>query len=271
MEIQDPHSSRFKRYLRFQGIFKALVLRDFSGRYLASYIGLPWAFIQPAMYIFVIWFAFTVGLRSGHDHAGHPFAAWLIAGLIPWMFISQTMIISCGALHEYAYVIKKTAFDIWLIPMIKIFSGLIVHVILLITSILIFMFSFGIYPTIYWIQLFYYIFAMLFLLTGIAWFVSSVNVYVKDVGHIINILTSMLFWATPIVWPYTRLHGNFKYLALLNPFFYITEGYRYTFIEQQWFFNFPEMNIYFWTITIVIFFTGRYTFRKLRPNFGDVL
>jgi ABC-type polysaccharide/polyol phosphate export permease len=90
-------------------------------------------------------------------------------------------------------------------------------------------------------------------------------------GHIVNIVTSMLFWATPIVWPFSTLHGNFKYIALFNPFFYITEGYRYTFIEGQWFFNFAEMNLYFWSVTSVIIFLGVYTFKKLRPDFGDVL
>jgi len=253
-------------------LLKTLVYRDFQSRYLSSYIGLPWAFIQPAVYVFVIWFAFTYGLRAGGDERGGvPYVAWLIVALIPWMYFSQTMIVTCNCLYEYSYVIKKTAFNVAFIPVVKILSGLIVHLILLIAAIILFIVVFGIYPDIYWIQIFYYLIIEIVLFTGISWFVASVNVFVKDMAHIVNIVTTMLFWATPIIWPYSMLAGNYRYVALLNPFFYITEGYRYTFLEKKWFFQFVEMNIYFWSVTIIIFILGALTFQRLKKDFGDEL
>jgi teichoic acid transport system permease protein len=252
-------------------VLLTLIVRDFKSRYLSSFIGLPWAFIQPAFYVFVIWFAFTFGLRAGNTESGIPFAPWLLIGMIPWLFISQTMIVSCMALPEYAYLIKKTSFNVSFIPIIKIFSGMIVHILMIFLVILLLIFNFHIYPTIYWIQIIYYLLATFFLLIGISLFVASVNIFIHDMAHIINIITTMLFWATPIIWPFSMLQGNYRYIALLNPFFYITEGYRYTFIEQRWFFEFAEMNLYFWTVSLFIFFTGLYTFNRLRPDFGDVL
>ncbi|MEA3443699.1 MAG: ABC transporter permease [Bacteroidota bacterium] len=252
-------------------ILKTLVIRDFRSRYLSSFIGLPWAFAQPAVYILVIWFAFTYGLRAGNTESGAPFAAWLVVGIIPWMFISQTMIVSCMSLTEYSYLIKKTKLPVSMIPIIKIFSGMIVHFTLILFAAILLIFGYNIYPTVYWLQIFYYLFAVTVLLTGISLFVASVNVFMKDMAHIINIIVTMLFWATPLIWPYSMLTGNMKYLALLNPFFYITEGYRYTFIEHTWFFEYKEMNLYFWTVTTIIFFTGLYTFYKLKPDFGDEL
>ncbi len=254
-----------------RNIFLTLVIRDFKSRYLSSYLGLPWAFIRPTVYIFVIWFAFTFGLRSGNTSSGFPFAAWLIIGMIPWLFISQTMITACSSIIEYSYLIKKTSFPVSMIPIIKIISGLVVHGILLILVALILIFSYDISPTIYWIQIIYYIFTIFILLTGISLFVASINVFVKDMAHIVNIIVTILFWATPIIWPFSTLTGNYRYIALLNPFFYITEGYRYTFLEKHWFYEFPEMNLFFWTITLTILFVGIYTFKKLRPDFGDEL
>ncbi|PKP33424.1 MAG: teichoic acid ABC transporter permease [Bacteroidetes bacterium HGW-Bacteroidetes-16] len=257
--------------LKQRYIMYTMVIRDFKSRYFSSIIGLPWAFIQPATYIFVIWFAFTFGLRAGQDETGVPFAPWLIVAIVPWMYISQTMIVTCVALNEYAFLIKKTNFTVGMIPIIKILSGMIVHVILIGCVILLLLFFYGIYPSVYWFQIFYYLFALTVLLSGIAWFVASVNVFISDMAHFVNIIATMLFWATPIVWPFTMLQGNFRYIALFNPFFYITEGYRYTFLEHHWFFEFVEMNVYFWTVTIAIFVIGALTFKKLKPDFGDVL
>lgn len=250
---------------------KILVIRDFTGRYLSSYIGLPWAFIQPILYVFIIWFAFAVGLRVGNKSDGMPFAPWLLAGMLPWLFLSQTLVVTCNSIHEYAYLIKKTALNVWMIPVIKILSGLIIHSIMIILLLFLYITVYGIYPDIHWFQFFYYLFSMVILLIGLAWLVSSINVLVPDMGHIINIITTLLFWATPIVWPYESLHGHMRYLALLNPFFYITEGYRYTFLGKMWVFRFTEMNTYFWVVTCVIFLLGAFTFRKLKPSFGDVL
>lgn len=250
----------------------SLVIQDFKSRYLSTYIGLPWAFIQPAMYIIVVWFAFTFGIRGGHSSTDEiPFAAWLVSGLIPWMFISQTMSVSCSSIIQYAYLIKKTNFPVSMIPIIKILSGLIVHAILVLFMLVLFVFYYGLTPDIYWLQIVYYQFALFFLLSGIAWFVASVNVIIRDMAQFINVLVTMLFWATPIIWPYSKLVGNYRYIALLNPFFYITEGYRYTFVEKIWFFEYVEMNVFFWTISIIIFIVGIITFQKVKPTFGDVL
>jgi ABC-type polysaccharide/polyol phosphate export permease len=252
-------------------ILKTLIIRDFKSRYLSSYIGLPWAFIHPAVYVFVIWFAFTFGLRTGNTPSGAPFAPWLLVAMIPWLFISQTMVVSCMALPEYAYLIKKTKFNVSFIPIIKILSGMVVHAIMILMILIMLVLNFNIYPNIYWFQIFYYLFATFILLAGISWFVAAVNVFIKDMAHIVNIITTILFWATPIIWPFSKLHGNYRYIALLNPFFYITEGYRYTFIEKVWFFEFAEMNFYFWSVTLFVFIIGWLTFRRLKPDFGDVL
>jgi teichoic acid transport system permease protein len=247
-----------------------LVKRDFQNKHLASYIGLPWAFIQPAMTILVIWFAMTYGLKIGIMDNGLPFAPWFICGMIPWLFIAETITSSSNSLIEYSYLIKKTSFKVAIIPFIKLFTALIIHLFFIVVLAILAM-AYGFKPDIYWLQLIYLVFAAFILLTGLGWLISSVNVFVRDMGQIVNVVISVLFWATPIIWPYTMLSGNMKYLALLNPFFYIIEGYRYAFLEKAWMFQNIEMTIYFWVVTGIIFLAGAMVFRKLMPHFADVL
>lgn len=251
-------------------VVRQLVKRDFQNKYLASFVGLAWAFIQPAMSIVVIWFAFTYGLKIRTMANGMAFVPWFITGMIPWLFMSETMTSSAGSLIEYSYLIKKTAFKVSIIPFIKIFTGLIVHA-FFIGVIMVFAIAYGFKPSIYWLQIIYLVFAAFILVTGIGWLVSSITVFVRDMSPIMNVGTSVLFWATPIMWPYSMLTGNLKYLALFNPFFYITEGYRYTFLNNAWIFRNVEMTIYFWTLTLLIFGGGAMVFKKLTPHFADVL
>ncbi|NQV02706.1 MAG: ABC transporter permease [Bacteroidia bacterium] len=247
-----------------------LVKRDFQNKYLASYIGLPWAFIQPGATILVMWFAFTYGLKINVMDGGIPFVPWLICGLIPWFFISDTLTSSSNSLIEYSYLIKKTSFKVAIIPFIKIFTGLIIHL-FFIGVIAILVMAYGFYPNIYWLQIFYLVIATFTLLTGIGWLISSINVFVRDVGPMVNVVISIMFWATPIIWPYSMLSGNMKYFALFNPFFYITEGYRYIFLQKTWIFQNIEMTIYFWVITAFVFVLGALVFKRLSPHFADVL
>ena len=247
-----------------------LVKRDFQNKYLASYVGLPWAFIQPGVTILVMWFAFTFGLKIKVMDNGLPFVPWFICGLIPWFFISETMTSSSNSLIEYSYLIKKTSFKVAIIPFIKIFTGLIIHLFFILVIAILVM-AYGFYPNIYWLQIFYLLIATFVLLTGIGWLISSINVFVRDVGPIVNVVISILFWATPIIWPYSILKGNMKYFALFNPFFYITEGYRYAFLQKSWMFQNIEMTIYFWVITGIVFVFGALVFKKLTPHFADVL
>ena len=247
-----------------------LIMRDFKNKYLASYLGLPWAFIKQGTVILVIWFAFTYGLKIGDTDSGPSFMPWLICGLIPWLFISDALESSSSSLIEYSYLIKETSFKVAIIPLIKIFTAFIIHLVFIAFIAFIAM-LYGYYPNIYWLQIFYFIVALFILLTGVSWLISSINVFIRDMDPLVNIVLSILFWVTPIVWPYSVLSGNLKYIALLNPFFYIIEGYRYTFLGKAWMHQNIEMTIFFWISTIIIFIVGALVFKKLSPRFIDVI
>ena len=256
--------------IKHRFVIQQLVKRDFQNKYLASYIGLPWVFIQPAILIAVMWFAFSFGLKIQVMDGGVPFVFWLICGMIPWMFLSDALNFTTHSLVEFSYLIKKTSFNMGIIPFIKIFTALIIHIAFLFLLMIISI-GYGYYPTVYWFQIIYYLFASFILITGLGWLVSALTVFIRDIGQVVMAVISILFWATPIIWPFSKLGEDLEWIALFNPFFYLIEGYRYTFIDQVWFFESLEMNIYFWSFTSVIFIAGATVFRKLKGHFADVL
>jgi ABC-type polysaccharide/polyol phosphate export permease len=61
------------------------------------------------------------------------------------------------------------------------------------------------------------------------------------------------------------------FILKLNPMFYIVQGYRDSMINDVWFFQKPELTIYFWVLTLALFLLGTTVFKRLRVHFADVL
>lgn len=250
-------------------VIKKLVIRDFQKKYLGSYLGLPWAFLQPAAIILVLWLVISIGLRGG-GVGEIPFLPWFIGGMIPWFFISESINSSSNSLISFSFLIKQMYFRVGIIPIITIITALIIHLFLVLVLMII-VTLYGYYPNIYWIQFPYYLLGTFFLLAGIGWLSSALTVFVKDMKQIIAIFITLFFWLTPIIWPHDRLAGKSRLLVDLNPFFYITNGYRETFLTHEWFFENIWLTLYFWGFVAILFISGALIFHRLKPHFADVL
>lgn len=243
--------------------------KDFQVRYLGSYLGILWAFIQPMTTILILWFVFQIGFRS-QPVENVPFILWLVTGMFPWFFISDSITSATNSITENSFLVKKVVYRVSLLPMIKLISALIIH--LFFVGILFIMFAaYGFAPTTYSLQLGYYIFAACCLLIGITWITSALSVFLKDVGQIVGMLLQFGFWGTPVLWSYKLFPEKYLYFLKLNPVYYIVEGYRNCFIYHTWFWENPLITLYYWTFTGLLMICGAVTFKKLRPHFADVL
>ena len=259
-----------KVILQQRYIIRKLVGRDFQKKYLATYLGLPWAFIQPAAIIFVIWFVVSIGLRGSDLADGTPFLPWFISGMIPWFFLRDGISEGSRSLIDFSFLIKKMYFRVGIIPVIKVITALLIHLFLLLV-LLIFVVAYGYPIDIYWLQLFYYLFSGIILVIGISWLASSIMVFVRDMKQTIEIVLTLLFWVTPILWSVSSLKGNAILVATLNPLHYVINGYRESLINKVWFFDDIPAMLYFWGLTSIIFIVGALVFTRLKPHFADVL
>jgi lipopolysaccharide transport system permease protein/teichoic acid transport system permease protein len=131
--------------------------------------------------------------------------------------------------------------------------------------------AYGRYPTLYWLQIPYYVIASLILVCGISWLTASLVVFLPDIGQLTVMVLQFLFWLTPIFWQPSMLPEQYVKILWLNPFFYIVQGYRNALIEQRWFWQDSMQSGIFWLIAILTLVMGAVVFRRLRPHFADVL
>jgi ABC-type polysaccharide/polyol phosphate export permease len=255
--------------IKQKNIVKELAKKDFKARYLGSTLGSFWGFFQPILLILIYWFVFQVGFRN-NPVENVPFILWLLAGIVPWFFFSESLASATNSIEQNSFLVKKVAFNTYLLPIVKIVSALMVHVVFIALSLIIY-YCYGRPIDLYQLQIFYYSFILFLFLTGLSWVVSALNVFLKDVGQVVNIILQFGFWLTPIFWSFNQVPTKFHWIFKLNPMYYIVEGYRDSLINKIWFWHHYNLTIYFWLITGFLLVVGASLFKKLSPHFSDVL
>ncbi|NLL92768.1 MAG: ABC transporter permease [Clostridiales bacterium] len=254
----------------------SLSKNDFKTRFAGSYLGIIWAFVQPIVTVLVYWFVFEKGLKANGINTKEgieiQFVLWFVAALVPWFFFAEAWGNATNALLEYSYLVKKVVFKISILPIVKIISALFVHLFFVSFIILLYV-CYGYYPDLYYLQIIYYSLCMFILALGLSYITSALVVFFKDLNQIISIILQVGMWLTPIMWNIDGigLSETVKNLFKLNPMYYVTLGYRDTFINKVWFFEHPFQTLYFWIFTIVVFVLGTFIFKRLKVHFADVL
>ena len=149
-------------------------------------------------------------------------------------------------------------------------SALFIHVFLIVVTLVILLLN-GIYPCIYWIQIFYFSLCTFLLVLGISYITCSIVVFFRDLGQIISILLQVGVWVTPIMWDINNLSRPMQMIFKLNPVFYLVDGYRMALLDHMWFFEHFYSTVYFWIFTVAAFLFGALVFKRLKVHFADIL
>ena len=246
-----------------------LIRNDFKNRYLGNHLGIVWAFVQPLVMVAIYWFVFVHGFKNTPIN-NVPFLLWLLAGMVPWFLLGDAILSSSNAIVDQSFLVKKIVFEVKLLPVVKIGSALLVNLAFWLLMIIVAI-CYGYYPSWAWLQLVYYMFCILAFVLSLSLMLSALVVFLRDVGQIVGITMQMAFWITPVMWNSSILHNKLIWIVKLNPFAYVINGFRQTIIYNTPFWlNWPTM-IYFWCLTLGMFWLGNKVFNKLRPHFADVL
>lgn len=252
-----------------RNIILNLAVNDFKARFKNSLLGVIWGFLLPLVTIMVLWYVFEIGLKSGTVQ-DVPFMLYYVPAYIAWNFFTEAFSGCCNSLIEYSYMVKKMKFRVSVLPLVKIVSAGFVHVFFIGVVTVIYL-LYGYRPSIYLIQIVYYLFALCVLLTGLGWLSSSMAVFAKDTSNIVAVILQIGFWATPIIWSTDIMSPSVIRILKLNPMYYICNGYRECFLYHKWFWETPHLTVYFWCLTLGIFLVGANLFKRLRTQFADVI
>jgi ABC-type polysaccharide/polyol phosphate export permease len=193
---------------------------------------------------------------------------FIMTGLFPWFWFSSAVAESAGVLVAHAPLVKKVVFARAILPLSSA-TGNAAQFILTLPVLIIFILVGGIDPKPIWLVGIPFLILLQFALTvGIGLMLSALNVFFRDIGPLVDVTLTMLFYASAVIFPLDRVPDGLRPVLLLNPLTSLMEGWRAVLLDGA----FPGREI--WSavgLSIAALIAGFIIFRSLERHVADAL
>jgi len=261
----------FRPLLTHFDLILQLSRRGILSRYRGSVLGMFWSLLTPLLMLLIYSFVFSVVFKAKWNHPGAEdanFGIILFSGMIIHALFSEPMVLSASSITGSAQYVKKVVFPLevmaWSTIIVTAFQALISFFILVLFMLITGMelhASLLLFPVV--------VAPMMIFSLGVAWLLSSLTVFVRDIGQLVGIAATVLLFISPVFYSIDRLPENFQKLIYLNPISFIVDQMRRISIYGEM----PD-----WTglalyslISLAMAWLGLIVFQRLRQGFADVL
>ena len=254
-----------KELWEYREMVISLVKRDLKSRYKGSVLGFLWMFLNPLLQLAVYTVVFSTIMRMGIEQ----FYLFLFVALVPWIFFSTCLRAVTTVIFSQQDMVKKIYFPREVLPLAFTVSQFIN---MLLSFIVIFVVIFCSGRVISAAALPYLPLIMLeefFLALGVVYFVSALNVYFRDLEHILGIVSMAWMYLTPILYPIDMVPEQYGSWFYFNPMTPIIIAYR----DILYYGQAPHMHILVQSAVmgIIILIMGQAAFAKLQMHFAEEL
>lgn len=252
-----------KELWKFRALIYALTGRHLNSRYRGSLLGFLWSFLNPLCLIAVYSLVFKYYIRF--DDVDN-YTIFMFTGLLPWIWFSSGLIESTSSISGGGSLITKAIFPAHILPVVSIITNFI-HFLFALPLLFLIMWYSGMPIHISISTLPLIAFLQLLFMLGVSLILSSLNVYYRDIQHILGNLITLWFFLCPIIYPASSVPERFRFSLLLNPMAQLIEQYHLIFIQGE----FPALtSICFLALTgLILFFIGCFVFNQYRDQFAE--
>jgi ABC-2 type transport system permease protein len=207
---------RVKEIWRYRELLVAFSRTELKVKYKNSVLGFAWSMLNPALYLLVYWVVFDLILGSGIPN----FPIFLLSGILVWNLFATSLGSATSSVVANAGLVRKVAFPREILPLASVGAALVhffLQAIVLVLALVIFQYQVAwSYVPLLPIALF----ALLFFVAALGVLLGSINVYLRDTAHFVELALIAWFFMTPIVYPYETVAaklGDHSWVFLLNP------------------------------------------------------
>ncbi|MES0342389.1 MAG: ABC transporter permease, partial [Candidatus Humimicrobiaceae bacterium] len=258
-----------KKLFSYRELLISLTKKELKVKYRGSVLGFFWSLLNPILTMLVYSFVFSMVLRAGIQE----FGIFLICALLPFNFLQNSVNYGTGSIISNSNLVNKIYFPREILPLSIVFSNLINFLLELIALFIVLAFmGYKFYLFLYILPVL--IFIQFFLVVGMTLLVSALNVFFRDLQHLITIVMMVWFFGTPIIYPMSMVPERFQpFLKFINPMTIYVTYYRNIFYYTKYHegAGFPSVveTIAALGISLLIFFIGYFVFKKLEYRFAE--
>ena len=237
-----------------------LIQRDLRVRYRGSILGYVWSMLNPLLYMAVLSVVFANVMRFKIEG----FPLFILTGIMTWNLFHQSLSIGVNSILGSGALIRKVPVPTTIFPAASVGSVMMNFLFalgpyLLISTVM------GRFVGAELIALPAVLAPLLAFAFGLVLILASLNVRYRDIGHVLEPLLTMTFYATPIIYPMDAIPERFRVVIWLNPMSHYVEAMRSLLFEGR----LPSMQTFFvlYALGIAALATGLIVHRKLRDTF----
>lgn len=257
---------------RNRALIAALARREVAGRYRGSVMGMAWSFFNPVFMLLIYTAVFSTVFKArwglGDEETKADFAIILFVGLIVHGLFAECVNRAPTLVVENTSYVKKVIFPLEILPWVSLASsafhaGVSVAVLLLAQLVL--------RQSLPWTALLFplVLVPLVLAVAGLAWFLSALGVYLRDIGQTTVMFTTVMMFVSPVFYPVSSLPASVRGYMFLNPLAYIIEEGRGTLI----FGRLPDPGQWLLSLALaaVVAAVGFASFQRARRGFADVI
>ncbi len=263
---------------RHRELLISFVWRDLKARYEGSLFGRLWPFLNPLILFGVYYLVFALVLKQRFAVAGQEqlegsiAAFYIMAGLLPWIAFSESLVRCTGVVLENANLVKKIAFPSQLLPLYAVIVNAVYFLIGLAVLVIARAVAFKSLPPTVWLLLLAIPLQVVFT-TGLGLLLGAANIFLRDTAQSIQLILMLWFFTTPIVYPATLITEDpefhqWAWVLNLNPFHHLLEIYRAALVYDHVSVPWSSIGV-FALIAIAVFIPGHAFFLATKGRFAD--
>lgn len=255
----------FKQLYRYRALIAALVGRHLKIRYRGSLLGFLWSMLNPLCLMLVYTLVFKYFIRF--DQVEH-YTVFVFCGLLPWLWFSSALSEGASSIASSGHLITKSMFPAQVLPFVVVSTSL-VNYLLSLPLLFVFMFFSGSSFSLSILLLPFIVLIQFVLLYGLALALAALNVFYRDIQHLLGNLLTLLFFLTPITYPVSAIPERFRTFLQFNPLAALTSLYHSLIIDGA----LPSMQdlLIAGLCALLACFVGQQIYQRKHEGFAEML
>jgi lipopolysaccharide transport system permease protein len=262
---------KVKEVWYYRDLFVLFIKRDITVTYKQTILGPLWFFIQPLLT--TLMFLLVFGRIAGIPTDGVPPILFYLGGITIWNYFSESLRLTSDTFVKNAGLFGKIYFPRIVTPLSVVSSNLVKFVIQFLLFLCVYLYYYftndTIRPNITLFLLPVYIVILAFMALGFGMIISAMTTKYRDLTFLIQFGIQLWMYATPVIYPITKIPEKYRALIMANPVSSIVEAFKYGFTGSG-VFSITAI-LYSVVFTIVLFLLSLMVFNRVERNFMDTV